>query len=191
MKTIIIRNLKLYFKEKTTIFFSLLSSLIILVLYFAFLKQNFTNSLKQLKENAQLADIWLLAGLLSVTGMTTNFQAMTQLVVDKATGRMNVFRLTQTSKLSVYLGYFFSSVIIGILMQFVVFLIGFGVLNGIDKVAFTMHQLVLTAVAIILNSLVSAAVSLILLQEIIILIMIIGSLLLIALIILKLNNRKR
>ena len=164
MITIISRNLNLYFKEKTTIFFSLLSSLIILVLYFAFLKQNYTDSLKSLKEGAQFADIWLLAGLLSVTGMTTTFQAMTQLVVDKTTGRMRAFRLTQTSRLSVYLGYFFSSVIIGILMQVAVFMIGFGILRAVDGIGFSLHQVLLTALAIILTSLVSAALSLILLS---------------------------
>ena len=166
MTTIISRNLNLYFKEKTTIFFSLLSSLIILVLYFAFLKQNYTESLKSLKEGAQFADIWLLAGLLSVTGMTTTFQAMTQLVVDKTTGRMRAFRLTQTSRLSVYLGYFFSSVIIGILMQVAILAIGFGILTAVDGIGFSINQLVLTVLAIILNSLVSAALSLILLSGI-------------------------
>lgn len=164
MKTIISRNLNLYFKEKTTVFFSLLTSLIILVLYFAFLKQNYTDSLQSLKEGAQFADIWLLAGLLSVTGMTTTFQAMTQLVVDKTTGRMNAFRLTQTSQLSVYLGYFFSSVIIGVLMQVAVLVIGYGILSAVDGIAFSLHQLLLTAIAIILNSLVSAALSLVLLS---------------------------
>ncbi|MDN6029863.1 MAG: ABC transporter permease, partial [Lactococcus plantarum] len=166
MTTIISRNLNLYFKEKTTIFFSLLTSLIILVLYFAFLKQNYTDSLKSLKEGAQFADIWLLAGLLSVTGMTTTFQAMTQLVVDKTTGRMRAFRLTQTSRLSVFLGYFFSSVIIGILMQVAILAIGFGILTAVDGIGFSINQLVLTVLAIILNSLVSAALSLILLSGI-------------------------
>ena len=166
MTTIISRNLNLYFKEKTTIFFSLLTSLIILVLYFAFLKQNYTDSLKSLKECAQFADIWLLAGLLSVTGMTTTFQAMTQLVVDKTTGRMRAFRLTQTSRLSVFLGYFFSSVIIGILMQVAILAIGFGILTAVDGIGFSINQLVLTVLAIILNSLVSAALSLILLSGI-------------------------
>lgn len=166
MTTIISRNLNLYFKEKTTIFFSLLTSLIILVLYFAFLKQNYTDSLKSLKEGAQFADIWLLAGLLSVTGMTTTFQAMTQLVVDKTTGRMRAFRLTQTSRLSVFLGYFFSSVIIGILMQVAILAIGFGILIAVDGIGFSINQLVLTVLAIILNSLVSAALSLILLSGI-------------------------
>lgn len=79
---------------------------------------------------------------------------------------MHAFRLTQTSRLSVYLGYFFSSVIIGILMQVAVLAIGFGILTAVDKIGFSMYQLLLTALAIILNSLVSAALSLALLSGI-------------------------
>src|SRR5574337_1337726 len=117
MITIMKRNLKLYFSERSTICYSLLTSLIVLVLYFVFLKQNYIESLKPFREGVKFADIWVLSGILSVTGMTACFHAISQLVVDKSSGRMNAFRLTQTSRFAIYMGCFLSSVIIGIIMQ--------------------------------------------------------------------------
>ena len=160
MITIMKRNLKLYFSERSTICYSLLTSLIVLVLYFAFLKQNYIESLKPFREGVKFADIWVLSGILSVTGMTACFHAISQLVVDKSSGRMNAFRLTQTSTFAIYMGCFLSSVIIGIIMQLAVFGIGLGLFAQMDAVVISLKTIGLACGALVLNSVVSSALSL-------------------------------
>ena len=46
MKGLVIRNLKLYFKDKGAVFFSLLGVLIVIGLYILFLGDTFTDGLK-------------------------------------------------------------------------------------------------------------------------------------------------
>ena len=92
--------------------------------------------------------------------MTACFHAISQLVVDKSSGRMNAFRLTQTSTFAIYMGCFLSSVIIGIIMQLAVFGIGLGLFAQMDAVVISLKTIGLACGALVLNSVVSSALSL-------------------------------
>ncbi|WEV61163.1 ABC transporter permease [Streptococcaceae bacterium ESL0729] len=161
MKALMMRNLKLYFKEPLAIFFSLLSSLIILILYFAFLREGYLSNLSGLPGRDKFSDLWLLAGLLAVTGITVCFQSMAQLVIDHSSGKLQYFRLTDTRASAIYLGYFFSSFIIGSLMQILIYLISAGVFYIKDGLIPGVHNLLPLIIAILLNSLLSASLGLV------------------------------
>ncbi|WEV45652.1 ABC transporter permease [Streptococcaceae bacterium ESL0687] len=161
MKSIIVRNLKLYFKEPMTIFFSLLSSLIALILYFAFLRETYLDNLKNIPGREGFADVWILAGLLAVTGITVCYQSMSQLVIDRSSGKLQYFRLTDTKISAIYSGYFLSSFIIGTAMQFLVYFISIGIFYLTDGVEPRLQSLLPLSGAVLLNSLLSAALSLV------------------------------
>ncbi len=86
------RNLKLYFRDRTSVFFSLLSVLIIIVLYVLFLAELQVDSVNQATNNmipkddlSYLIYSWILAGLLSVTTVTSTLGALGNMVNDRET----------------------------------------------------------------------------------------------------------
>ena len=90
MKKLIQRNLKLYFRDKAAVFFSLLSVIIVLALYVLFLSNVQVQSIKQqvgntLKETdiSYLTNTWILAGMLSITTVTSTLGALGFMVNDK------------------------------------------------------------------------------------------------------------
>ena len=90
MKKLIQRNLKLYFRDKAAVFFSLLSVIIVLALYVLFLsnvqvqsiKQQVGNSIKE-TDISYLTNTWILAGMLSITTVTSTLGALGFMVNDK------------------------------------------------------------------------------------------------------------
>ena len=89
------RNMLVYLRDRATVFFSLLSPLIILFLYIMFLKQNYINSVKSIIIEVGLSDFitakqidgfvnsWLISGLLSTSCLTVPLSSLTLIVTDK------------------------------------------------------------------------------------------------------------
>ena len=87
------RNVFLFFKDKTTLFFSMLAPLIVFFLYVIFLKDTYLSSLKEslnaiegyydLKDMESLANLWLLAGILGTASITVALNSLQVMVRDK------------------------------------------------------------------------------------------------------------
>ena len=75
-----IRNLKLYFRDRTAVFFSLLAVFIIIGLYVLFLGDTITADLTEIKGARFLMDSWIMAGLLAVTSVPTTMGAASVVV---------------------------------------------------------------------------------------------------------------
>ena len=89
-KKLIGRNLKIYFRDRAAVFFSLLSVLIVIALYILFLAEmqidavnNATNNVIPRDDISYLINSWILAGLLSVTTVTSTLGAYGTMVNDK------------------------------------------------------------------------------------------------------------
>ena len=61
------RNLKVFFRDRASVFFSLLAVFIVLGLYAAFLRSTLTRGLEHIPGAEFLMDSWTMAGLLAVT----------------------------------------------------------------------------------------------------------------------------
>ena len=83
MKGLVIRNLKLYFKDKGAVFFSLLGVLIVIGLYILFLGDTFTDGLKEFYKPENIMSGWIMAGLLAITSLTTTMGAFSTMIQDK------------------------------------------------------------------------------------------------------------
>jgi hypothetical protein len=89
------RNILVYFKDKTTIFFSLLAPLIVLFLYLAFLMSLYVNSVSSTLEEYDLVErisssditsfvnAWLVSGLLGSSLITVSLNSLSVMVDDK------------------------------------------------------------------------------------------------------------
>ncbi|MCG2788420.1 MAG: ABC transporter permease [Actinomycetia bacterium] len=119
MTNLIKRNLKLFFRDKTSVFFSLLAVFIIIGLYVLFLGNMMVKNFKELLgDNARFAiDSWAMAGLLSVTSITTTMGAFGTMVEDKTKKISKDFSSAPLKRSQLAGGYIMSSFIIGVIMS--------------------------------------------------------------------------
>lgn len=112
------RNLKLYFRDKSSVFFSLLGVLIIIGLYALFLGNIMVKDLQNIAgEGARfLTDSWIMAGVLSVTTFTTTMGAFGAMVEDKSKKISRDFSAAPVKRSQLAAGYIISSFIIGVIM---------------------------------------------------------------------------
>ena len=123
MKTLfalINRNRKLFFRDKGMLFSSLITPIILIVLYGTFLanvyKQSFESSLPEFLDvsgkliNGTVAS-QLAAALLAVSCVTVTFCVNLTMVQDRANGSRKDFNVAPVKKPVIYLGYFFSTVL--------------------------------------------------------------------------------
>lgn len=119
------RNIKLFFKDKTLFFVSLITPIILLVLYVTFLGNVYKNSmLSVLPSSVMLSESvingfvsgQLFSSLLSVSCITVSFSSNMLSVQDKISGALTDFNMTPINKgklsLSYFCSTFFSTIII-------------------------------------------------------------------------------
>lgn len=116
-----LRNLKIFFRDRSAIFFSLLAVFIIIGMYVLFLGDVWTNSLAEsgLAQTRNLMDSWIMAGLLSVTSVTTTMGAFGIMIEDRSRKITKDFIASPIINRNLFAGYISSAIIIGILMSLV------------------------------------------------------------------------
>ncbi|GIT78805.1 ABC transporter permease [Leifsonia sp. LS1] len=124
------RNLHLFFRDRAGVFFSLLSALILIVLYALFLGNLQVDNLTDKLPGASSSDIhwfvdsWVFAGITMITTMTTALAALSTFVDDKATDRFRDFLVSPVRRSHLIFGYFLSSFIVSVLMTVVIVVVG-------------------------------------------------------------------
>ena len=110
------RNILLYFRDKTAVFFSLLSVIILIALYVLFLGDLTSKGLPDFPAKKALLTSWFIAGILAITSMTTTLGSFGILVEDQANKRVMDFYASPISRTSLVGGYILSALFIGIMM---------------------------------------------------------------------------
>jgi multidrug/hemolysin transport system permease protein len=151
-----IRNLKVFFKDKSSVFFSLLSVFIIIGLYALFLGDVWVSSFSEIEGVRFLMNSWIVAGLLTVTSVTTTMGAFGIMVEDKSSKINKDFIASPIKNSSIVAGYIISAIVIGIIMSIVALILSeiYIVLNGGELMGFTvlLKVLGLIVLATIVNS---------------------------------------
>ncbi len=114
------RNRKLFFKDKGMLFSSMITPVILIVLYATFLanvyKDSFVSATKNMIDlpdkiiNGTVA-AQLAAALLAVSCVTVTFCVNLTMVQDRASGARKDFDVSPVSKTKIYIGYFLSTVL--------------------------------------------------------------------------------
>ncbi len=121
------RNMKLFFKEKGLFFTSLITPLILLVLYATFLgnvyKDSFLAGLPAgLVFDEKLIDACvggqLISSILAVSGVTVAFCSNMLMVQDKANGTIKDLTITPVKRASLAMGYYVASLVSTLLICF-------------------------------------------------------------------------
>ena len=117
------RNVLLYFRDKTAVFFSLLAVFILIALYVFFLGDLTSKGLPDFPSKKQLLTSWFIAGILAVTSMTTTLASFGILVEDRANNRILDFYASPISRAKLVGGYISSALFIGFFMCTLTFLV--------------------------------------------------------------------
>lgn len=126
------RNLLVFFKDKTSVFFSLLAVFIIIGLYALFLGDVWASGFGDLSGVRYLMDSWITAGLLAIVSVTTTMGAFGIMVNDKVKKITKDINSSPLKRSAIAGGYILSAYIIGVIMSLVALVLCevYVVLNG-------------------------------------------------------------
>lgn len=142
MMTIAKRNILLYFRDKSALFFSLLAVIILVVLYGTFLGNVISDSLPDSPAKKWLLLSWIFAGILAVTSVTTTLGAFGTLVEDCSTEANLDFFASPIKRSDLFGGYVISSIFIGFIMCLLVLLTANAIFFFLGDKILTFMQLV-------------------------------------------------
>jgi len=120
------RNLKIFFRDKSAVFFSLLAVFIIIGLYILFLGDMVSSNSITETDLRSLMDNWIMAGLLAVTSTTTTLGAFGIMVEDQHKKLIKDFNCSPIKRRDIVGGYLLSTFIIGIIISIIALILGQG-----------------------------------------------------------------
>ncbi|MFA5560630.1 MAG: ABC transporter permease [Acholeplasmataceae bacterium] len=108
------RNILVFIRDKTALFFSFLSVIILLALYFLFLGKLYTAGLPDLTDNLKtyLSTSQMMGGILVINTLSLSLGMMGNIVVDLETHRLDAFLVTPIKRPKIILSYYLSSIIV-------------------------------------------------------------------------------
>ena len=133
------RNLLIYFRNKSAVFFSILSALILLAIMVVFLGESSSEGLLDAlnqygtgtaEENAKnaswLVQLWIMGGILGINSVTVSLTAIGAMVEDEERGRLRSFYVTPASRFYLSLGYILSAWVSGMVICLTTLAVGEG-----------------------------------------------------------------
>ena len=129
------RNCLCYFRDKASVFFSLLGVLIVILLYLIFLKDmlvdSFMNEISDMVSRdsvKEYVDAWVMSGILAIVSVTTSAGSLQTMISDRVSGRDRDTMMTSLSSAKISAAYVLSTFIVGQIMSFIAFAIAIGYL---------------------------------------------------------------
>lgn len=127
------RSLKIFLKDKASVFFSLLAPLIVLGLYLLFLGDIQTDGIKAAFEGAPIddkllksfVDSWMLAGVVSVACITVSFSVQGITVQDREKGVLNDMLASPISRGIIDISYLISNFVVTLCICLIVLAVAF------------------------------------------------------------------
>lgn len=123
------RHLQVFFRDRGAVFFSLLSPLILFLLYFLFLGNTTMVNLENAaagvsKEKLSLfLDSWVYAGIVMTAAVTTGLAALGVFVSDRESGRFSDFAVSPIPRWKVVLSYLLSTMTVSLIMTTIVYIV--------------------------------------------------------------------
>lgn len=123
------RNMKLFFRDRSAVFFSLLSVFIIIGLFALFLKDTYSSMLIGQISNADedtigwFINTWIMAGMLAVTTLTTAMGVTGNMIDDVEKKISKDFYSAPIKKTQIATGYLLSAWCVSVIMSIVAFVV--------------------------------------------------------------------
>ncbi|HHY83766.1 MAG TPA: ABC transporter permease [Clostridiales bacterium] len=124
MRYLVKRNLMIFFRDKGSVFYSLLSVIIIVGLYILFLGDLMVKGVGDVAGARFLMDSWIMAGLVSVTPFTTALGGMSSIIIDKKYGLYKDFAASPLKRSVIAGSYIVSGFFISLILTLLTFILG-------------------------------------------------------------------
>lgn len=164
MRKLIYRNVNLYFRDKAQVFFSLMGALVLILVYVIFLSSNQLDSVRQqvggsINEDdlSYLINSWILAGMLSVTTVTSTLGALGFMVTDKEKKIIRDFKSSPLSMATYPVAAVITAILIGVIMSLIVFIVYSGYIFFATGYLFALPIILKTIGLILLSTLMNAS----------------------------------
>lgn len=117
------RNIKLFFRDKMSVFFSLMSVLIVIGLYVLFLGDVLMSDMETYEGARFLMDSWIMSGVIAVCSFTTTLGAFGVIINDRETKKLKDFIAAPIKRSTLAGGYIISSCFIGFITSIITFIL--------------------------------------------------------------------
>jgi len=125
--SLVSRHNKVFRRDRTAVFFSLLSVLIVIGLYFIFLQKMQVDAIKQVIDASPdaitMVNEWVVAGMLSMISVTSTLAAFGLSIQDRETKVAADFLTAPISRAKIQFSYVINAFIIGLAFSFVALII--------------------------------------------------------------------
>lgn len=121
IRILAVRNIRMFLRDRTSVFFSLLSMFIIIGLYVLFLGKTNVNSIETMVGGSVpgirfLVDSWIMAGIIIVNSITVSLGVFGVMIDDESKKRINGFLVAPVKRSSLVAGYMAASIIVGLIL---------------------------------------------------------------------------
>ena len=117
------RCILIYFRDKQSVFFSLMGVLVVVMIYLLFLRDMLISSYPDMPGMGNLVDAWVLSGILGIVPVTTCAGALQTMMDDKVRKRDRDILVSPMTPSRIAAGYVLSTFAVGLIMGFLTFVL--------------------------------------------------------------------
>lgn len=162
------RNMIIFFKNKTTIFFSLIAPVLILFIYLVFMSDmqtelildSYPNITLNKTEVNSLINSWLIAGIVGIASLTVALNSMFITILDREKKTINDFKASPINNINLTLSYFISAFIITFILTLSFIIIGniYLIISGGNMFLFNFKETIWIILLLIISTLSSVII---------------------------------
>jgi multidrug/hemolysin transport system permease protein len=170
MIELVYRHIRYFVRDRSRVFFSFLSVIVLILLYKVFLEYSLLDSVMDFVRSHNVSisnadmkildseiDLWLIGGLLTVNCMSNALGAFGVNITDRERGRIKDFSITSCPASTLFLSYIISAIIITFVFTVLLFFVGMLVFaSPASLVSLGPDRILAVVVAILLCSVFSA-----------------------------------
>ena len=146
------RNIKIYLRDPLAVFFSFLSTIILMMIYILFLGNVGGDELGAILTNNEMKFLiysQMMAGIIVLNTLTIPLGNLGSIVTDFEQNKMDAFMVTPVKRYKIILGYYFASLLITLALSIVFWILAVIVLGLVTGIFFP-FKIVITILPIIL-----------------------------------------
>lgn len=155
------RNMLIFIKNKTTVFFSLIAPILILLIYILFMGDIQLESIKNASLNNSLSDgqlmmitnSWMVSGIVGLSCLTVGLNSLFIVIADRENKVVDDFIASPVKIINLTLSYFISSFLLTFTICFIFLLVGISYLYITNNIIFSLIELIHMFLLLIISTL--------------------------------------
>lgn len=160
LNSLVKRNIKIFLRDKAAVFFSFLSVLILLILYFLFLRNSYETGLDDLTSSDKtfLSMSQMMSGVLVINTLTLALGMMGNMVNDIYYHKFDSFLVTPTKRSTILLSYYVSSIAVTFILSIFMWLLTVLYVFITAGVTYSFLSIVLVSLLLLVYTFISASI---------------------------------